>query len=145
MALTQLVYVSRRPITLDRRVLEDIVARSARFNASRGITGILLCCGQHFIQLLEGELAEVMELFERIRCDERHTDVRCLLVKNVARRLFPEWGMGLADLDAQGVLNTDRLRRLLDDVRAAHDTGPFSLEARLLLNDFRAQLHLPAA
>ena len=140
MALAQLIYVSQRKPALTMKVLEEIVARSAANNAGRGISGALLCCGHHLMQVLEGELADIAALFERIRLDERHGDVCHLISKNVAKRMFPEWSMTLADITAQTHIDRERLVRLIDEVRTARDTGHHSVEARLLINDFTQQM-----
>ncbi|MBV8781125.1 MAG: hypothetical protein JO353_06980 [Phycisphaerae bacterium] len=61
------------------------------------------------------------------------------------RRVFPEWGMGLVDLDAPMNVDLIRLRGLLDHVRAASDTARLSVEARMLINDFKMQVLKSAA
>jgi hypothetical protein len=140
MALAQLVYVSRRDESLQLDGLERIVARSKARNAERNITGVLLCHGVNLMQLLEGELSDVVGVYETIRVDPRHRDVRCLVCKNVSKRIFPDWAMALADLESPALLNRDRLVRLLHDIGSRVDTSHYGVEARLLLNDFRQQL-----
>ena len=140
MSLAQLIYISRRNDELTLPVLMDIVEKSKIANAARGITGLLLCCGDDLMQLLEGELNAIQSLYEVIREDSRHSKVKCLICKNVRKRIFPEWGMGLADLDHKSELNRDRLVQLIADVRASHDTSEFGVEARILLHDFKLQL-----
>ncbi len=141
MALTQLLYVSRRTPLLKRDVLEAIVERSALANARRNITRVLLCCGTGIMQLLEGELADVKALYDVIEIDPRHDQVHALVCKSVRKRLFPEWGMGMADLDRKGTLDTRRLMQLVQDIRAMNDTSHFGVEARVLLSDFKQQLN----
>ena len=140
MALAQLIYVSRRRTDVSMTVLSAIVDQSAMDNARRGMTGALLCCGVHLMQILEGELGDIVTLFERIRTDPRHTEVRLLLCKNVDKRMFSEWGMTLADLDARITIDRQRLMQMLEDVRQTHDTARHSVEARLLINDFKRQM-----
>lgn len=144
MSLFQLIYVSKRTPSLSRTLLESIVRDSEIRNRRCGATGVLLCCGEHIMQLLEGESDVVEPLFARISADPRHTAIERLLSKPVRRRLFPEWGMGLADLDKKGALDRPRLAELLETIRARTDTSSHSVEARVLLNDFRQQLQ-PAA
>ena len=140
MALAQLIYVSRRTNGLTPEVLDTVIARTIVANRARDVTGMLLCSGRELLQVLEGELSVVAALFEKIRSDPRHSDVRCLLCKNVDKRMFPEWSMGLADLRAKSVLNRDRLTRMIDDVREHTDTAGRAVEARVILTDFRQQL-----
>jgi len=95
MALVQLVYVSRREPWLTAPELERIVAASAANNQRRNITGALIAGTGSIVQVIEGEASEVEMLFERIRCDRRHTNVRRILFTEIAERLFPTSGMQL--------------------------------------------------
>lgn len=47
-----------------------------------------------FVQLLEGDEADVRSTFDRIAVDPRHEDVELLTEKTVASRQFPDWSMG---------------------------------------------------
>ncbi len=140
MALAQIIYVSRRAPRLSRRSLDSIVRESEKRNADRGVTGVLLCCGDNVMQLLEGEADVITPLFEHIAEDPRHTAVELILQKPVRRRLFPEWGMALADLEKKAALNRPRLLGLIQTIRARTDTSAHSVEARVLINDFKQQL-----
>ncbi len=140
MPYTQLIYISRLAPTVSSEDLSLIVARSGRNNARRDITGVLLCCGRDVMQLLEGDEMKVREVFEPIGQDERHSRIELLLAKTVNRRLFPEWAMGLADLRSRTLINRDRLVRMIQDLRAEHDTKQFGVEARMLIHDFSQQL-----
>src|SRR4051812_47320701 len=112
MALAQLIYVSRSRVKMDLAEIQALAEHSERKNAKVDISGALLSVGQHFMQLLEGELSEVTSLFERIRLDPRHQDVHCLLCKNVTKRLYPQWGMRLVKPDSKAKLDRERLARL---------------------------------
>ena len=41
--------------------------------------------------------AQVQETFERIQCDQRHSDVIVLEAKEMDKRLFGTWDMALAE------------------------------------------------
>jgi hypothetical protein len=140
MPLTQLIYVSRRTDALTLDALREVVGQSRVRNASLGLTGVLLCCGRHLMQLLEGDPEAVRATFDRIEADPRHADVACIYSKPVRRRLFAEWSMELFDLGSKAVLDTGRLTRLIEDVRARTDTASYGVEARILLADFKQQL-----
>lgn len=140
MSVTQLIYVSRRTKQLTLNELEQIVIASEIANRHRNVTGVLLCCGIGIMQLLEGDASVVIGLAEKIQRDPRHTQVEVLVNKTVGRRLFPEWGMGMVDLDRKVNIDRERLMRLVNDVRAVHNTSNLAVEARVLLSDFRQQL-----
>ena len=78
----------------------SILAASRRNNARDGITGGLLFSAGCFAQVLEGPLDAVESAFERIQCDERHSDVTVLQSEPIAARDFPDWSMAFAGADA---------------------------------------------
>ena len=92
--------------------LLPLLTRSMRWNAAHGVTGRLLVddpAPRTFVQWIEGDPADVGVLFERIREDGRHTDLRVLASGPVSElagrpgRLYPDWSMSLetqADLPA---------------------------------------------
>ena len=140
MALAQLAYVSRRVDALCPETLEQIVGRARVRNAQRRISGVLICRGTHLLQLLEGDLEDVVALYDTIRGDPRHADVHCVMFRNVKRRMFPDCGMEMAALESAGTAARDRLARVVKDVVSRTDTWPRCPQGRLLLNDFREQL-----
>ena len=139
MLLTQLIYVSQASESMSQQALASLVRLSARNNARLDVTGVLLVYGRSMMQLLEGDQPVVEALFSKIRSDKRHSDVSKLLQKTVRRRLYPEWGMGLSDLQARQNLDLGRLNRLLSDLQANCETADFSVEARVLVSDFAQQ------
>jgi len=92
MRQTQLIYTSR-PFGYDATTLNDILFQARRNNKRDGITGALICRDDIFLQLLEGQGAEVTAAFARILRDQRHDEVELLSVTDVDTRLFPQWEM----------------------------------------------------
>ena len=80
--------------------IRRILAASRRNNARDGITGGLLFSEGCFAQVLEGPLDAIEGTFERIQCDERHSDVTVLQSGPIAARDFPDWSMAFAGPDA---------------------------------------------
>jgi hypothetical protein len=78
-----------------------------------------------------------------IRRDQRHSDVQCLVCKNVVKRMFPDSKMTLADLDSQAVLDRQRLIEMVEGVRQNTNTSHYPVEAYILLRDFKQQLCNP--
>jgi Sensors of blue-light using FAD len=142
--LTQLIYVSRWNGPMEADGLQALVQQSAYNNRRRDVSGVLFVYGRSLMQLLEGEASTIDSLFTLISRDARHSDVDCLFNKPVARRLYPEWGMGLANLRSPLVLDRDRLRRIIGDLVIAPAARALSLESRVLLNDFREQARFAA-
>lgn len=102
--LHRVLYCSRNLIPGTPEVvtahIRGILATSRRNNARDGITGGLLFSQGCFAQVLEGPLDAVEDAFERIQCDDRHSDVTVLQSGPVAARDFPDWSMAFAGPDA---------------------------------------------
>jgi len=99
-----------------------------------------MCSGQNLMQILEGDVADIVSRYEVIRRDQRHSDVQCLVCKNVVKRMFPDSKMMLADLDSQAVLDRQRLIEMVEGVRLITNTSHYPIEAHVLLRDFKQQL-----
>ncbi|TGN55603.1 BLUF domain-containing protein [Paracoccus liaowanqingii] len=92
MQLTRLIYVSNHS-GIEDTSLEAILEKSKINNKIDDITGLLICSGEDFIQLIEEGRTVVAKCFMRIMQDERHRDIRIVFSKPVDSRLFPEWNM----------------------------------------------------
>lgn len=94
----QLVYYSRNTVQGDGRAMltnmREILSASQRNNSRDGITGFLIFDKTWFVQILEGERAQVTETYTRIDRDKRHAAATILNVRDVPARLFPNWTMG---------------------------------------------------
>jgi len=95
--ITQLIYMSRFAES-DEAQLHAILAASRKNNAKDQITGMLLYCNGHFLQILEGDKNAVTSTFERIRDDPRHHGVFQLDALVVQQRQFGDWAMGFKKL-----------------------------------------------
>lgn len=73
--------------------IDRILATARRRNAEVSVTGAMLFNEDWFVQLLEGEEADVRATFERIAVDPRHEEVQILFDSATAERRFPEWSM----------------------------------------------------
>jgi hypothetical protein len=92
MAVFQLIYTSQ-PFGFDDAMLNGILVASRRNNPKSGITGCLICRHDVYLQLLEGDEAQVETLFDRIAVDDRHLAVTRLSGEMVDARMFPDWAM----------------------------------------------------
>ena len=98
--MKRLTYISKFSRLLSRAEVENIGKISRRNNQKANITGILLCSGGIFFQILEGEEEVVEPLYEKILKDDRHTDIFCLKNEpDILERQFPEWSMKTFILD----------------------------------------------
>lgn len=92
--ILQLVYTSHATSKFGDDALLNLLKRARRYNAAKGITGVLIVHDDFFAQCLEGSPMEVAELFGRIEHDGRHHGVVVVLEQRVAERSFPGWSMG---------------------------------------------------
>lgn len=109
--LHRLIYCSRNAIDGDgvaaEREIQEILRVSRVRNRAAEVTGALLFTHGCFVQTLEGRLAALEDIFERIQCDERHRDVTVLSFEPIVERTFPDWGMaylGDAETGAESAL-----------------------------------------
>jgi len=104
--LHALVYVSRSNLDCSRdsfaASINAILITARANNAERGMTGALLFDEVFFAQMLEGPASAIETTFQRIRRDQRNSDVTLLSFDAVSERRFGEWNMAYAG--ASGVL-----------------------------------------
>lgn len=92
MSMIQLTYASR-PFGFDDAMLAGILLDARRCNTRDGITGLLVCRADLYLQLLEGPETAVDAAYRRIAADDRHIDLQLLTRRSVTDRLFPAWAM----------------------------------------------------
>jgi hypothetical protein len=105
--LVRLAYFSVAAKRVSQDLLDDLLRVSQERNRASGITGVLLCDGESFVQVLEGPPDAVLETYERIEADSRHRAVVEIQRETAAgERLFPSWSMGFGATDHESVLAT---------------------------------------
>lgn len=87
---------------------------SIRNNARNNITGILLYTEGRFVQFLEGEQSAVRELYETIRQDDRHKQVRLLYHRPAGERLFEQWHLAMLDLELHSEVKQSEFWALIE-------------------------------
>ena len=92
MQLTQLIY-SSLPFGFDSAMLIGILADARRCNKRDGITGLLICRADLYLQMLEGPRDTVTAAVSRIARDDRHVEVMLISCQDANRRMFPDWEM----------------------------------------------------
>ena len=96
--LSRLIYASRAKNVVSLEVIRRIIDASILKNHVRGITGMLCCVEDRFLQVLEGERLAIAETMTRIYSDPRHEDVCLISVHDIETRDFASWEMGYASL-----------------------------------------------
>lgn len=144
MKLCRLIYLSRATCPMSAAELTDLVRKSSESNHARGLTGLLLHSGGHFMQVLEGDEIQLASLYAKISIDQRHTDLVKIQHAIAETRLFPEWGMQVINTDASKSFDRDRLDKLFLRFRLSKHRNDAE-EALAILSDFRDQFRTAAA
>ena len=92
--LVQLLYASRAVTPVPPDALVTILRQSKANNPRHGVTGVLCCSDDMYLQVLEVGRSAVNRLYNRIVADPRHTDVELLAYQQIGERRFAGWSMG---------------------------------------------------
>jgi len=91
----QLTYRSKISPELTIAEIENILIDARKRNNARGITGCLVYFEESIVQILEGEESNVLQLFDKIKSDNRHHRLDLLWEGLSRQRYFPNWDMAL--------------------------------------------------
>lgn len=138
--MISLVYVSSAVETFSQAELKTLLETSRRNNALTGISGLLLYKDGNFMQVIEGEAAEIHKLHSKISHDPRHGGLITLTEKIIQHRQFPEWKMGFKNLSDPGVRTLPGYSEFLNipltlDAFSAHPS-----RTERLLQTFKAKM-----
>jgi hypothetical protein len=89
----QLIYTSHATRPISDADLTALLQWSQQWNAKYGVTGVLLYGNERFVQVLEGKVAALAELYGRILRDSRHHTVVRLAYSPIVERHFAQWSM----------------------------------------------------
>jgi hypothetical protein len=135
MALLQVIYTSHAAVPLDSTSLREMVAGASRKNRAHGITGMLYCANESYLQVLEGDEKAVLLLYADILRDSRHDDIHTVVIRPIEQADFPNWSMGFLESVEEPIDLTDVLNRKDDRVGVWNDA-----KWQSILNTFRAEL-----
>ncbi|TRX51871.1 BLUF domain-containing protein [Fulvivirga sp. M361] len=103
--LYHLVYSSKRAPHCSDEEIKKILASCKKNNPLENVTGILIHSDNRFIQYIEGD-KNILKLYDKIKEDDRHYNVRLLGYRTIKNRIFPSWQMGFKNIEKLG-FNTD--------------------------------------
>jgi len=89
----RLIYSSAAAPDLDMADLEAMLAEFRARNSAHGITGVLVFVDGVFLQILEGERNEVLDLMRRIERDPRHNNLKVFHREDIDEPAFASWSM----------------------------------------------------
>lgn len=92
--LSQLIYVSNRSENCTEKEIQKILVSCEKNNPPLNITGVLLYSDTKFIQLVEGRYDTILGLYDKLKTDGRHEQVRMISCGPIEEKAFPSWHMG---------------------------------------------------
>jgi Sensors of blue-light using FAD len=105
----ELIYRSVARPNLNADDIAKILETARNFNSKNEITGCLLFHNNEFIQIIEGEKAKLLQLYDSIKNDKRHSSVLLLAEDEIKERIFPNWSMAYYQLQENDNINIDKL------------------------------------
>jgi len=99
--LSVIVYRSRAVFPASDVDLLYLLAHAREWNRAANLSGVILYDRGHFFQWIEGTNQELGKLWNRIRVDPRHSEIRILADQEIPIRLFEGWNMQLAHRERQ--------------------------------------------
>lgn len=127
----RLMYMSTANKDFSTNELESLLKNAKKSNENKNITGLLVVKGRTFLQCLEGEKSDVLNLFNKIKDDSRHRDVIELLEEETNTRYFSNWSMGFKNIKNLTNIKSEILRDFtLNDERSfsSNDVSEIFLE-----------------
>ena len=138
----QLVYHSIAERSLTAQHIQDILHAARTFNKQHQITGCLLFYKREFLQMLEGEEATVISLYENIMADKRHHHVYTVWEETSSERFYQDWSMAYHALfpvemeELEGTLPIDNFKSLhAIKKNASHTQKMFYYIANSMMDD----------
>jgi hypothetical protein len=133
--LEHVIYISSAARTLGDTDLERLLLDARAFNATVGVTGVLLFNGAAFFQYFEGPAAACARVYDRIRASSVHHTIVELGHAGIDDRQFASWHMGCTTISRSQWLELSKAD-WLTAARDAVGTARRESEGVRLLNAF---------
>ena len=95
-----IIYLSRATKRPTDEELTTLLTQARTTNARQNITGALVYGDGQFMQIIEGEEADLAMLYARLLQDGRHEQVFKFADKPIAQRSFADWSMAFRPASA---------------------------------------------
>ena len=135
--LIHIVYVSTSTHDLSQLELDELLKSIRAKNKKNNITGLLLYNDGMFIQVIEGDVKRIIDLFELVKSDARHKNIVELLKEPIKKRSFPDWSMGFKRITNEDLKSIHGFSNFMsEDTDWEPDPG-IAEQVLFLLNSFR--------
>lgn len=112
--LYELLYTSSALKEMPEKELLSILEAARSKNKELNVTGMLVYSKRSFMQILEGEKDVVLDLFDKIVKDDRHTSVLTFWEGEIAERKFKSWTMAFKKLQSEDCKDNPSLSKFLE-------------------------------
>ncbi len=132
--LYELLYtsVARREWSFNELI--KLIEKSREKNLRLNITGLLVYHNREFMQILEGEKETVLELYDTIANDQRHTAVRIFWEHPISERGFSNWAMGFINTEKLDMSTLTGYSRFLQEGFHSSEISRRTIGKKLILN-----------
>ena len=100
--LSFLLYVSQATDSLSEEAQTALREKTLLYGQRENVTGVLVYRKGFFMQYLEGHEEELLDLFQKLRGNPRHFNVRVLSRGTLDKRLFNDWSVRWVNQDNSG-------------------------------------------
>lgn len=132
MTINQLVYISQSVRKMSGEELNAIQRTSKENNQKIDVTGSLFYNGGWFLQVLEGPIQTITDLYHKIEGDPRHKHSRLLYNEPAKFRTFTRWSMNMTNLDDRQADKYEDLIEVIDAAKNDRKIGAASPAVTLL-------------
>lgn len=132
MSINQLVYISQAVRKMSSEDLNAIQRTAKDNNVNIDVTGSLFYNGGWFLQVLEGPIDTITDLYHTIERDPRHKNSRLLYNEPAKFRTFTRWSMNMTNLDDRQADKYDELVEVIDAAKTDRKIGAASPAVTLL-------------
>ncbi len=92
-----IMYKSIPSKDIGKSKFQELLQNSQERNRLHSVTGYIFLSKTKIVQLIEGDDVVINKLYDRIKLDNRHTEVSVILDKQIERRTMMNWNMAILD------------------------------------------------
>lgn len=132
MSLNQLIYISQATRKMSSEDLLGIQKIAKTNNETVDVTGSLFYNGGWFLQVLEGPVATLKTLYNKIEKDPRHKNSRIIHDEPAKFRTFTRWSMNMTNLEDRQADKYNELVAVIEAAKTDQKIGATSPAVALL-------------
>ncbi|MGK7926264.1 MAG: BLUF domain-containing protein [Spirulina sp.] len=135
--MKRIIYLSKACHDFDNEEMLQLLEKSRANNSRKNLTGSLVYSAGNFLQLLEGDDAEVDGLFRTICHDPRHTQIETLVDEVCDTRFFRGWSMAFFNLNERSDIPNEFKVRINDAMKNNKSSPQLAMQ---IFQDFQNYL-----